>query len=729
MRKFTFSIVCLLFMAGVQLFGASLPINGGYYRIRNYTANTFIGGTGTGNDAVIHQLPSVDSLNQIFKVTLNTSNGYYSFQQKATGLYITHNNSWTGSYAAKVPTTRQSWYIDNVTSALYATINRVKDDNTHTAGIGYDNGAAGSILYMDKTTSKQNKWIFEPVISLDSADLKALVDQATALNATALASQISAASAFLTSKSDSEILSAIATLQAAMDTYKVNALLESAKTATQEAPVDMTALLVNPNFEEGLLGWTNSTMALQSNAWPKKTGTYFVEKWIASTATALKSVADASISQSLKISMPNGKYKLVATAQALQQGDTITHVATKPTGVSLFGNIATVEVADSAEYTLNNIIVVDNTLTIGFKAVSATSNWIAADNFKLYFQGVDLSALSSTLSGLVATGSAITGVIQTAASSELASAISEANSVIASPAEAALNASIARMTAAINAVNASKTAYTNLQAYFSVANDTVATYVGMDVDKTSVNASIAWAQGIYNAHLLDVAGTKSTLDSLKKAVINFQMDNATEARPVVLTSLIINPAFNDNTTTGWSGAIGAVSYNEYEIYSKTSLDFYQIITGLRKGQYKVTVQGFHRKQNNSDVDVLATDNGTIEIPVVLYANNKYKPLISPYTDKTCSATSGTWTDANGIIYPNNMATVSTMFQAGKYSGNAVVGYVGESGSLQFGIKNVGVPLGGSWSIFDNFQLTYIGMPALTGYIDDLETTYGVVLVS
>ncbi len=732
MRKFTFSIVCLLFMAGVQLFGASLPIKGGYYRIRNFTTGntatpTFIGGTGTGNGSVIHQSPSVDSLYQIFKVTQNSANGYYSFQQKQSGLFITHDNSWNGSYAAKVATTRQSFFINNVASTDYCILYRVKDDNSHTQGLGYDQAAPGSTLYMDKGTGNQNKWIFEPIISLDSIDLKALVDQATLLNPTALASQITSASSFLTSKSEIEILTALATLQTAMDNYKIAAILESAKTATTEAPVDVTGLLVNPSFEEGFFGWTNSGFSTQTNPWSTwKAGTTFIEKWIASSATAIKGVADASLSQTLKMSMPNGKYKLVASAQGLQQGDTITHVAAKPTGVSLFGNLATLEVADTAVYTLNNIIVVDNTLTIGIKTVSATANWVAADNFQLFYQGVDLQALTNTLSGLVTTGNGITGVMQTAAATELAAAIAEANTVISTPSEATLNASIARVSAAITAANASKTSYINLNAYFSVSQDTVATYFGEGVNKTSVNASIAWAKAIYDAHLLDVAGAKATKDSLVKAVLNFQMDYATEVRPVILTSLIVNPGFDGNSATGWSGATGATGYNEYELYNKSTLDFNQIITGLRKGQYKVTVQGFHRKQGNNDADELATDNGSIQIPVVLYANTTTKPMLSVYSDKT--STVG-WTATDGLLYPNSMSDASVMFLAGKYSSNAVVGYVGESGSLQFGIKNIGTPLGSSWTIFDNFQLTYIGMPAMTGYIDDLEVTYGAALES
>ena len=721
MKKFTLMLLTLLFMAGFQLFGAGLPLKGGYYRIRNFTANTFIGGTGTGNGSVIHQLPSVDSLYQIFKVTLNSTNGYYSFQQKASGLYITHDNSWNGSYAAKVATTRQSWFIDNVTSVDYCTINRVKDDNSHSAGIGYDNAAAGNSLYMDKTTSKQNKWIFEPIVSLDLADLQALVNQATALNPTALASEITAASAFLTSTVEADILTATATLQTAIDNYNIAVLLESAKAATQEAPVNVTGLLVNPSFEDGLTGWTNTGFALQSNAWPKKTGTYFTEKYIASTSTAVQGVANASIVQTLKMAVPNGKYRLTASAQGLQQAFT-PPLAIAPTGVSLYGNLASIEVGDSALYTLENIIVVDKTLTIGIKTVSATANWIAADNFQLYYQGVDLNALSSTLSGLITTGSAITGVIQTAASAELASAITEANSALSIKTEAALNASISRMNAAIIAVNASKIVYTDLNTSIKMAKDTVAKYYDVEINKTKVNAAIATAQGVYDTHLLDVNGTKAAKDSLTKAVLSFQMDNASLNSPVVLTSLIVNPGFDSNTGTGWTGANGAGNYSEYELYNKSTVDFYQTITGLRKGQYRLTVQGFHRPGDNTDAKITAHDDGSEVIPVALYANAKTSPLQSLYADRTCTATTGTWVSGGGTIFANTMATVSTMFAAGAYSGNSVIGYVADDGILKIGIKTVGTPAANSWSIFDNFQLSYVGLPELEGYLIDLENT-------
>lgn len=719
MRKSTFLLLFLLLLTGIQSFAASLPIKGGYYRIRNFTANTFIGGTGTGNGSVIHQLPSVDSLYQIFKVTVNSYNGYFNFQQKATGLFITHDNSWNGSYAAKVPTTRQCWFIDNTTSADYCIINRVKDDNSHTAGLGYDQAAAGSTLYADKNTSKQNKWIFEPILSLDIADLQALIDQATALNPTALASNITAASAFLTSTSESEVLNASATLQAAIDNYKVSALLESAKSATEAAPVDVTALLVNPGFEEGFIGWNNTNFGLQSNAWPKKTDTYFAEKWI----TASQNVPNSSISQGLKMDVLNGKYKLVATAQALQQALT-PPLATSPTGVSLFGNMASIEVGDSAVYTLENIIVVDKKLTIGFKSVSATANWIAVDNFKLYYQGVDLNALANTLSGLITTGTAFTGTVQTSVSSELAAAIAEANTVMNNKTEATLNASIARMGAAIAAANASKTAYADLQTSISNSQALIDTYTGQDVVKTSINASIATTQGVYDAHALDVAGVKAAKDSLSKWVIAFQMDYASLEKPVELTSLIVNQGFDQNTGTGWTGANGAASYNEYELYGKSTLDFNQTITGLKKGQYRVTVQGFHRTGNYSDELEAAYDNGTEVMPIVLYANTKTSRFSSAYSDKTCDATSGTWIDGSGRIFPNTMATVSTMFLAGKYANNSVIGYVGDNGILKFGIKNDGTPANASWTIFDNFRLYYVGLPALDAYMEDLNVIYG-----
>jgi hypothetical protein len=325
------------------------------------------------------------------------------------------------------------------------------------------------------------------------------------------------------------------------------------------------------------------------------------------------------------------------------------------------------------------------------------------------------------LSGLITTGNAVTGVIQTAASAELSAAISEANTVLSNKTEATLNASIARMTAAINAVNASKVSYSDLNVSLKSAKDTVAKYFDVQINKTVVNAAIAKAQGVYDAHLLDVAGTKAAKDSLLKAVLNFQMDNASLNTPVVLNSLIVNPGFDSNTGTGWTGANGAGNYSEYELYNKSTIDFYQTITGMRKGQYRLTVQGFHRPGDNTDAKITAHDDGSEVIPVALYVNAKTSPMVSIYADKTCTETTGTWVSGGGTIFANTMATVRTMFTAGGYAGNAVVGYVGDDGILKIGIKTVGTPAANSWTIFDNFQLSYVGLPELEGYLIDLET--------
>jgi len=61
-----------------------------------------------------------------------------------------------------------------------------------------------------------------------------------------------------------------------------------------------------------------------------------------------------------------------------------------------------------------------------------------------------------------------------------------------------------------------------------------------------------------------------------------------------------------------------------------------------------------------------------------------------------------------------------MFAAGKYGNNQVSSYVGGDGKLTLGLKNSGTPAGNSWTIFDNFQLSYIGVPGLAGYFEDLQ---------
>jgi len=241
--------------------------------------------------------------------------------------------------------------------------------------------------------------------------------------------------------------------------------------------------------------------------------------------------------------------------------------------------------------------------------------------------------------------------------------------------------------------------------------------------QTAINT----AQAAYNASKTTYDATSLTQAitdlATAKAVFFLKIAEATGTveNPFDVTSIIVNPGFDENTATGWTvDQAGTASSYEYEIYNKTSFDFYQIITGLPVGQYKLTVQGFHRVGANSATLVQACDDGVEVIPVELYANENSAPLLSVYSDKTSA--SG-WANSDGIKYCNSMADARTAFDEGKYTNNVVYVFVSD-GTLQLGVKTTGTTQTSNWTIFDNFRLYYCGQAvSVTPYLTELQETY------
>ncbi len=191
------------------------------------------------------------------------------------------------------------------------------------------------------------------------------------------AALVSANKIYTDANSDtSAVNAAIAALKAAIET--VNASLYTI--------IDVTSLISNPSFEEvqtdksqTIPGWTktgatNSEYCTRNDGGPNsgkwKTGNVYFQYWSGSNV-------DFSISQELT-SLPNGKYTLKASAGATGTFIYANDVQTAVTGDAWDANGVVKEYSVDVEVT-------NNTLTIGYKSVSRTSNWAYADNFRLYY--------------------------------------------------------------------------------------------------------------------------------------------------------------------------------------------------------------------------------------------------------------------------------------------------------------------------------------------------------
>lgn len=144
-------------------------------------------------------------------------------------------------------------------------------------------------------------------------------------------------------------------------------------------PVDYTASISNPSFENGLTGWENSGMQTQNNSEPAagKTGTYYCERWTAAPGHLPDSYVRQTVSQ-----LPEGMYRVTATCHAENQSGT----PEKASGTTLFAGEEETEVNTPGEYSVVGTAI-GGELTIGFKCTGTDANWITVDNFRLEWIG------------------------------------------------------------------------------------------------------------------------------------------------------------------------------------------------------------------------------------------------------------------------------------------------------------------------------------------------------
>ena len=148
--------------------------------------------------------------------------------------------------------------------------------------------------------------------------------------------------------------------------------------ASEENPIDYTSLITNPSFEDGTEGWTVDGMGTQGNSvFSIKAGSTYLERWVSKGSK----VGDGSAVQTVK-DLPVGKYQLKVAAQNIQE-DTPSKLQN---GAWIVANIDSQKVTTRKQYTLT-FTNIENDAIIGFLAEGATGNWIACDNFRLYYIG------------------------------------------------------------------------------------------------------------------------------------------------------------------------------------------------------------------------------------------------------------------------------------------------------------------------------------------------------
>ncbi len=175
-----------------------------------------------------------------------------------------------------------------------------------------------------------------------------------------------------------------------------------------------------------------------------------------------------------------------------------------------------------------------------------------------------------------------------------------------------------------------------------------------------------------------------------------------------VTNRITNPSFDANTSAGWTvveGPTPGVNFTTMEVFD-AAFNINQTITGLPGGMYELRVNALFREKAN---DAGAThQDGTEVINAVVYATTPEgtteEPFASLYSQENFVVTGG------GVLrsgYVDNMEGAYQAFAAGHYS-VAISNINVTNGTLTIGVKTLGEKQSKCWSIWDNFQLFYIG---------------------
>lgn len=550
-------------------------------------------------------------------------------------------------------------------------------------------------------------------------------------------------------------------LQAAITSLQRKINEKNAGNASAENPSDMTASLLNPNFDNASYdGWKGTA--------PNMTGSG--AHGPANVAEHYNKTFDTY--QDLN-AMPKGVYKLeasnafrttwddhanhtnyVANLYAKVDGDTLTSAMqnfwdamnTEPmAGMTEWGVEAAEEQGthDGVTYYIPNdpsagrlyfekgyyhnqvffALEGDEPIRVGVmkqKNVTGT-DWVLFDNFKLTFYGNGADAfqywVNQTPKIEIGEGARV--------SQQYLDAYNEAFEQTATNKAEAI-AAVKNIKAAEDSLARNMSLWKGLSAEFENAKTfTVGQYDGlqaaaelgdylMDVEDEYINVDDFTRS---NAELEAVI---AKLQEMEKAVVseyNSQIPVGTEIE-------LKSPGFEDGkgggTTAGWTveskggGNVqlgGNADNHCFEAWHSTNFDVWQEVSDLPIGVYEIEVQGYVRYLDGQEA-IAAKDQQPENIPIYVYMNDSKTKFVNwfsyPKSEEFYTAVSGATylTDGDGWCYPDNMTAASAAFLDGGYKQSAKGLISAEGDVLRVGVK--GTPEAKFWPIFDNFKLTYLG---------------------
>lgn len=384
-------------------------------------------------------------------------------------------------------------------------------------------------------------------------------------------------------------------LAAAVTTLNNACLQAHLDNASDSDPRDITEfVLSNSDFTQGnITGWeTNYVSGKQAtNIGYQDNNTYqsangYVNRFIEAWRSGNAKIGDGYLRQTVS-NMPEGKYVLECDAIATNQGNT----SAITTGALLYINADGVDFTTSLSttgsavqhFSTEFLFSGEGDVIFGLKTQSTTANWIAADNFKVTYYGIDLSAYETQLAAAVAAFEALEGTVPTTTYTTKKTSVVDVNNKEWSSSKE-YSTAIAAIQTATSELSTLASAYAE---YNTIRAAVLAAYASTDVTAADAAANSASSVEDINTAIATVR------TALKNAIV------ANNAENINLTAaLLTNPSFETGDLTGWTNTGMSVQGNEsFEKDGSYYVECWQpdgtksitqVLTGMPAGVYKAT---------------------------------------------------------------------------------------------------------------------------------------------
>ncbi len=562
--------------------------------------------------------------------------------------------------------------------------------------------------------------------------------------------------------------------------------------ATMDDPVDATVLLDNPTFEGNTDGWvltykggTNATnLGYQSANYSNGEVRIekFFEAWANSNfgndAAGKRTLGDGKGYQLVK-GLPAGMYKFTCDAIASRQDEANqglekgAYLYVKA-GDALFKQMIGTNNNSPEHFELTFVNPEANDFELGFMTESTTCNWLAVDNFTLWYYGETTedpykAVLAANIDKIEKQYPEMDEIpANDSIKNELVQALTDAK---------ACEEDFATMDSILSAK--AKAYGTSVSDYNRMLNYMTQVIEKQEAFEESDFSGLGQELGDYYMELetafdertADAAYINQILDVMGKIIVEYITANVKPGDE--LTPLIKNPNF-DEDFSGWSttgarpafggkggngdnsiGDVAKLESGNAEVFHNT-FDMFQLIKNMPKGSFKLTCQAFERNDSKQDYDPYDPE---ANINAVLYANEYTAKVhnVRAFAQREMIYMKGSDTgypadsrlanffgDGEDGYVPNSMDGANFYFNLSPETYMCEVNFtLAEAGdSITIGLKNT---FNNSWVIFDNFRLFYngdgveafaetfekltanlnalkeAGKPIYTGYAADIET--------